>query len=223
MKPHRDFPFQLVVEGYSDQRFFQGLQRHIGLEGKFDVKYPGMDGKHPGKDGALKRFEFLLKEAVEPSRFKAIGLCVDADFTSAKGGFEATNVLIKNVLKDADFRMVDADRRLYRHDPSKCLASYWIAPSHQEDGYLESLLLNAFTPNGKSWLTTKVQPFIESLNPPLFNPNNTDRANLYVYLGIQKKPDKSLATLLDDGHIDLTMANLASLRTWLLNLFELPQ
>jgi hypothetical protein len=69
----------LVVEGYSDKRFFQGLQRHIGFADALDVTYPGDLSRHPGKVGAQKTFNLLLEEAAEPGRFDSIGICVDAD------------------------------------------------------------------------------------------------------------------------------------------------
>ncbi len=64
-----------------------------------------------------------------------------------------------------------------------------------------------------------IQPFIDDLNPARFESKNTDRAALYIYLATQRKPDKSLPTLLDDQKIDLAKNCLSLLSQWLKNLF----
>lgn len=209
----------LVVEGYSDKRFFLGLQRHIGLSDTFDVTFPGELLKHPGKVGAQKTFNLWLEEAAEPSRFESIGICVDADF-APESGFLETKKHLKSLLAGANFRMVDADRNLYQHNISGCKASYWIAPSHGADGYLESLALGSLKDEEAEYLKMTIQPFLAGLNPARFESKNSDRAALYMYLATQRKPDKSLPTLLDDKKVDLAKNNMAVLCQWLINLFE---
>ena len=86
----------LVVEGYSDKRFFQGLQRHIGFAEAFDVTYPGDLSRHPGKVGAQKIFNLWLEEAAERGRYESIGICVDADFVP-DGGFSGTDQQLKSL------------------------------------------------------------------------------------------------------------------------------
>ena len=218
MRAPRSSRRMLVVEGYSDKRFFQGLQRHIGLAGSFDVIYPGDLSKHPGKVGAHRTFKLLLEEAAEPGRFDSIGICVDADF-EPDGGFSETDGDLKNLLCDAEFRMTDADRRVYQHKTSGCKASFWIAPSHAADGYLESLALRSLADDESVYLAEHVLPYVASLNLPRFDARNSDRAKLYVYLAIQRKPDKSLLTLMDDGKVDRAKHDIVQLKNWLLNLF----
>lgn len=208
----------LVVEGYSDKRFFQGLQRHIGFAEAFDVTYPGDLSRHPGKVGAQKTFNLLLEEAAEPGRFDSIGICVDADFVP-DGGFLVTDRQLKSLLSDAEFRMIDADRRIYQHRTSGCKASFWIAPSHGADGYLESLALKSLADDESIYLTEQVRPYVADLTRPRFDARNSDRANLYVYLAVQRKPDKSLPTLMDDGKVDLAKHDIAELKNWLVSLF----
>lgn len=211
----------LVVEGYSDKRFFQGLQRHIGFAEAFDVTYPGDLSRHPGKVGAQKIFNLWLEEAAERGRYESIGICVDADFVP-DGGFSGTDQQLKSLLSVADFRMIDAHRRLYQHKTSGCKASFWIAPSHGADGYLESLALKSLTHDESVYLAEHIRPFVAGLNPSRFELKNSDRANLYVYLAIQRKPDKSLPTLMDDGKVDLAQKDIAELKSWLLCLFGTP-
>ena len=218
MRAPRSSRLVLVVEGYSDKRFFQGLHRHIGFAETFDVTYPGDLSKHPGKVGAQRTFNLLLGEAAEPGRFDSVGLCVDADFVP-DGGFLGTDRQIKSLLSDADFRMVDADRRVYQHRTSGCKASFWIAPSHGADGYLESLALKSLADDESVYLTEQVRPYIAGLDVPRFDGRNSDRANLYVYLAVQRKPDKSLPTLMDDGKVDLAKQDIAELKDWLVSLF----
>lgn len=208
----------LIVEGYSDKRFFQGLQRHIDLADVFDVRYPGDLRKHPGKVGAINTFGFWLEEAAEPGRYEAIGICVDADFLP-DAGFLETDGQLKKMLADASFRMVDAQRRIYEHRVSGCRASFWIAPSHGSDGYLETLALQSLTDDELAYLTNQIHPYVNGIDAPRFEEKNLDRANLYVYLGIQRKPDKSLPTLMDDGKVDFSKQNMIELKNWLANLF----
>ena len=211
----------LVVEGYSDKRFFQGLQRHLGFAEGFEVTYPGDLNKHPGKVGAQNAFKLWLEEAAEPGRYESIGICVDADF-APDGGFSITDQQLKGLLSQADFRMIDADRRLYQHKTSGCKASFWIAPSHGADGYLESLALKSLTDGESAYLVAHIRPYVAGLNPSRFDMRNSDRANLYVYLAIQRKPDKSLPTLMDDGKVDLGKQDIADLKNWLVSLFGTP-
>ncbi len=208
----------LVVEGYSDKRFFLGLQRHIGFPVAFDVTFPGDLSRHPGKDGAIKTFNLWLEEAAEPGRFESIGICIDADF-APESGFLETEKNLKRLLAAANFRMVDADCNLYHHISSGCKASYWVAPSHGTDGYLESLALGSLKDDEAEYIKMTIQPFIDDLNPARFESKNTDRAALYIYLATQRKPDKSLPTLLDDQKIDLAKNCLSLLSQWLKNLF----
>lgn len=211
----------LVVEGYSDKRFFLGLQRHIGFAIPYEVKSPSDQNRHPGKVGAIKIFNLWLEEAAEPGRYESIGIAVDADF-EPHGGFTETDEELKSKLSAAEFRMIDSSRRIYKHKISGCLASYWIAPSHSSDGYLESLLLKSLTAAEIAYLNDYVRPYCLGLASPRFESRNADRANLYTFLAIQNKPDKSLPTLLDDGLIDLSALDIADLKNWLVNLFGIP-
>lgn len=208
----------LAVEGYSDKRFFLGLQRHIGFAIPFDVKFPGDQNKHPGKVGAIKSFNLWLEEAAEPGRYQSIGIAIDADFEPG-GGFSGTDRKLKTQLAAAEFRMFDSSRRLYKHKTSGCLASYWIAPSHSSDGYLESLALKSLNATETAYLNSYVRPYSLGLSSPRFELKNSDRANLYTFLAIQRKPDKSLPTLLDDGMIDISSPDIADLKNWLVNVF----
>ncbi len=208
----------LVVEGYSDKRFFQGLQRHFNLGSGFTVIYPGDQSRHPGKAGAKNTFKLWLDEAAEPGRYESIGICIDADFPP-DGGFAQTDKQIADLLASANFRMIDSEKRLYEHQTSRCKASYWIAPSHGTDGYLESMALKSLAHGELDFLATEVHPFIQGFNAPRFDLRNTDRANLYTYLAIQRKPDKSLPTLLDDGLMDVNHKSMSAIRSWLVGLF----
>ncbi len=210
-------PRKLIVEGYSDKRFFQGLQRHFDLEDRFDIHFPGELGSNKGKSGALKQFELWLKEAAEPERYQAVGVVVDADQTPEQG-FEKTDQGIKQILQQTGFRLVDAEQRLYQHQASKCVVSYWIAPNHQHSGYLESLILDALQSAEKSYLTEYVDTYLSGIKNPRFDDYNVDRAKLYTYLAIQRKPDKSLPTLMDDGLVDLQQ--LGQIQSWLERLFK---
>lgn len=212
----------LAVEGYSDKRFFLGLQRHINFAIPFEVKFPGDQNRHPGKVGAIKSFNVWLQEAAEPGRYESIGVAVDADFVS-NGGFLSTDRELKAKLAEADFHMIDSSRRIYKHKISGCLASYWIAPSHSSDGYLESLILKSLKTSEVAYLTSDVRPYCAGLVEPRFETKNSDRAMLYVFLAIQRKPDKSLPTLLDDGMIDLGSPDIAALKEWLVNLFGIAE
>jgi hypothetical protein len=208
----------LIVEGYSDKRMFLGIQRHLGFNYPFEVIFPGDEGKHPGKASAISRFRLWLGEAAEPGRYEAIGLCVDAD-QAPQGGFPKTDSDIRAELNSAGFRMIDAQRRLYQHQQSGCLASFWIAPSHGGDGVVEALAVQALTDSESAFLQGEVVPFLDNLNEKRFDDANLARAQLYVYLGIQKKPDKSLPTLLDDGLIELTKPAFLKLTDWLRALY----
>jgi hypothetical protein len=209
---------QLWVEGYSDKRFLQGLQRHTDLTPYFEVKFPGEKPARSGKASATKNFKTLLSEAAEPGRYEALGLCVDAD-SPPDGGFSKTDAGLAQLLAESEFRKVDADRRVYRHQRSGCLASYWISPTHALDGYLESAALASLAHVEKLLLNSVVRAFIDGLAAPRFVERNKDRALTYVYLGLQEKPDKSLATLLDDGLMDIAIPPLADLVKWLRDLY----
>lgn len=216
MKKKKSSPCKLIVEGYSDKRFFQGLQRHFDLEDRFDIHFPGELGSNKGKSGALKQFELWLKEAAEPDRYQGVGVVVDADQTPDQG-FSNTEEDIKKLLQETGFRLIDADLRRYQHPTGKCWASYWIAPSHQDSGYLETLVLDVLQANEKNYLKQCVDPYLKNVKDRRFDDYNLDRARLYTYLAIQKKPDKSLPTLLDDKLVDLQQ--LKPLQLWLEKLF----
>jgi len=166
----------------------------------------------------MKAFNLWLDEAAEPQRYEAIGICVDADFLP-NDGFLETEAQLKKTLADTGFRRTDDQRRLYQHHQSGCKASFWIAPSHGNDGYIESLALESLTADEVAYLTKYVLPFVNGMDVPRFQEKNINRANLYVYLGIQHKPDKSLPTLMDDGKVDFSKPSIAELKNWLVNLF----
>lgn len=216
MKKRKPSPCKLIVEGYSDKRFFQGLQRHFDLEDRFDIHFPGELGSNKGKSGALKQFQVWLEEAAEPERHQAVGVVVDADQTPDQG-FSNTEEDIKKLLQKTGFRLIDADLCRYQHPTGKCWASYWIAPNHQDSGYLETLVLNALQADEKIYLQQSASAYLKSITNPRFDDYNLDRAKLYSYLAIQRKPDKSLPTLLDDNFVDLQQ--LKPLQLWLEKLF----
>ena len=211
----------LVVEGYSDKRFFLGVQRHLNLGCGFTVIYPGDQSRHPGKAGAKNTFKLWLEEAAEPGRYESIGICIDADFPP-EGGFDQTDAQMTEVLAAANFRMTNREKRLYEHQTSKCKASYWVAPAHGTDGYLETMALKSLTTDESIFLATTVLPFVKGLEAPRFDLRNVDRASLYTYLAIQRKPDKSLPTLLDDGMIDINHESMSVIGNWLVGLFGEP-
>ena len=226
MRGHGNSARVLVVEGHADKRLIQGLRRHSGITEQFDVRYPGEDGRHPGKSGAMKRFTTLLDEAVEPGRFEAIGLFVDADFPQngkpANDGFVGTAQALNDCLARAGFRQTNAIQRTFIHPVSGCRASFWISPSHGADGHVETMLVNALVPSERTYLDSVVRPFLNGLSDQhrRFDERNRDRAELYVYLGLQRKPDKSVPTLFDDGLADAHATSLSPLTAWMQHLFS---
>lgn len=210
---------QLWVEGYADKRLVQSVQRHAGLSGLFEVKFPGEKPARSGKSSALKIFETLLGESDEPGRYESIGVCVDADF-APEGSFATTDADLAALMARQGYRMTDAAKRLYKHHSSGCKASYWIAPSHAADGYLETGCISALAHGERSFLNSVVQPYVAGIQEPRFVARNMDRALMYVYLGVQKKPDKSMATLLDDGLADISTPPIAQLADWMKDLYS---
>lgn len=207
-------PRLLVVEGYSDKRFLLGLLRHSGLDGRVDVVFPGELSSNKGKSGALKQFALWLEEAAEPGRYESISVCVDADCPPQEG-FASTEAELQRLLAGTQFRLADAGRRRYVHVRSGCQASYWICPDQQSDGYLETLAIASLANAEKTYLDTAVLPYLRSLNVARFDAYNFDRASLYAYLAVQRKPDKSLPTLMDDRMLDLESGAILHLRNWL--------
>jgi hypothetical protein len=210
---------QLWVEGYSDKRFIQSIQRDAQLSNLFDVKFPGESSQKGGKPSVLKIFETLLKEAGEPSRYERLGLCIDAD-SPPDSGFKHSEKTISELLASTGFRMIDNQKRLYRHSNSHCIASYWISPSHADDGYSEGAAIQSLSDSEQIYLDQFVRPFIIGIKNPRFNSRNTNRALLYTYLAIQVKPDKSMATLLDENLLDSSKSPIALFANWMRGLFS---
>lgn len=213
----------LWVEGHSDKRFFQAVWRNMGQrESGLEVLCPKDMASHGGKSAAQKHFAMWLAEAAEPKRYSSIGLCVDADWPP-EGGFQKTDEELKKLLSLAGFRLIDATSRLYRHQSSGCLASYWIAPSHGDEGYIEALVLESLTDAEAAYLNEHIAPFVQNIPARRFKATNEARAKVYTYLAVQQKPDKSLPTLLDDRLIERSKQNFSKLESWLKSLFGAGQ
>lgn len=96
----------LLVEGVSDQRFFQQVCRALELHASVRVAPPrDVQGGHNSKEGVFKHLPVLLKQ-LEDGSIERLALVIDADDPRSSGlGYTRTRERVEEIVGAAGFTL----------------------------------------------------------------------------------------------------------------------
>lgn len=202
----------LVVEGPEDKTFFFGLMKHLAIEQQFHIVICG------GKENLSSTLTNILNDG-NFHQLIHIGIICDNDFPESRQGKGALEIIQEEI--DKANEGVDENIKKSRQLPkpsypqeaagTKPKISVLLLPDTQNDGMLESLVLEAIGNNRITNCVDRYFDCIESQAGLQLQVARAPRSRLSVYIS-GKITDKKYATNDDSRRWFLTQA--VSMKWW---------
>jgi hypothetical protein len=145
-------PNILVVEGESDQKFFEQLCKTLGLHAAVKVAPPRalQAGAYNTKQGVFNYLPTLLDQ-LKDGQLTRLGVAVDAD-SPPNGGFPATQALATKTLARFDYTLSTSQSAglVYEHHDGLADVGVWVMPDNQTPGILEDWAQQCLVPQERT-------------------------------------------------------------------------
>ena len=207
-------PRLLIVEGYSDLRFYAEYLEHLGRYGD-DVFIEDLKGGKnlSAKLRVLLRPDFLLSE-----RKTKIGIIVDADITPARSQTSAAAAKIdsvRNILHEITGRRID--HGLWDEREGQCKMGFFVAPDGQSDGEVETLVWKAWASDPKNSATRQcIQNYVACMKSTGLEAKSPDKGLIHSFTAIANDEDPRLGPTAQTGKFDFNRPEFDPLRNFLL-------
>lgn len=218
---------KLLVEGLSDQVFFEALCREIGYKNKEIWVGPphsyGAGGN--GKGNAITIFDDLL-DSLNDERITNLGLIVDADYVQTDGlGFQKTFDRIASILSIRGYTIPLHSNKhelagfIFQNNNTSTEVGVWIMPCNHDDGTIEDFCLSIADPS-ENPLIAEAKSAVNKLTVPKFPLHFKSKAEAATWLAWQKVPGQGLTGLIGNNLLDKQNPNYIGLANWLKKVFK---
>ncbi|OQX13995.1 MAG: hypothetical protein BWK73_10535 [Thiothrix lacustris] len=217
----------LLVEGASDQKFFNQLLTGLHHQVEIEPKIPRDIDARIFRNG-LQPLYLQLKLQVDlliRGQISTLGVIVDADHpTQELNGFNKRRDQLTSILRDKGFAITDMPNQegngeIFLH-PSGAKIGIWIMPNHFSDGMIEDLLIGTVKTDQHD-LLSHAKITIENLGElKTFAPHHDSKAHLSTWLAWQKEPGISPSYAYHQELFDKDHPNFIALSAWLTRVFQ---
>lgn len=211
-------PNILVVEGESDQRFFERLCETLGLTASVKVAPPRalQPGAYNTKQGVFNYLKKTLLPQLKDGQLIRLGVAVDAD-SPPNGGFPATQTLATRTLAPFGYTLKTTQPAglMYEHHDGLADIGVWVMPDNQRPGTLEDWAPQCLHPQEHP-LFAHARSAVQTLpEPPKFTPLQRSKAEVATWLAWQAHPGHGLDQAVRDGLFDTESQGYRQLTRWL--------
>jgi hypothetical protein len=214
----------LLVEGKSDQAFFEALRDRLGLKALIQVAPPkDVGGSFNSKEGLLNYLPTLL--ALFPNgSLQRLAIVLDADYVENSAlGFAKTFARVESHLIDSGFAINKPTPQqqgfTFRHSEGFADVGVWVMPNNRDDGILEDLL-HTCVRDSEQQLFQHAKTTVGRLATPRFRPFHTRKAELATWLAWQQNPGRGVDHAVHDELFDLDFLTFRGLIEWLRRVFR---
>lgn len=212
----------LLVEGRSDEAFFDALCEMHALKAKVRVAPPRiLGGKANNKEGLLNLLPLQLEQLADGS-LERLALIVDADFPVTNGlGFAKTYKRVEDVLREYGFSPVKragVGGLLFSSSEDFHDIGLWIMPDNKNDGMLEDWV-KAGIIGTEAALFARATNAVHSLPQPKFKPLHVVKAEVATWLAWQDAPGRGMEHAAKAGLLDQQSLQYKKLLSWLTHIF----
>lgn len=215
----------LLVEGVSDQRFFQHVCRTLELRASVQVSPPReIQGGHNSKEGVFKHLPLLLKQ-LEDGSLERLAVVVDADDPRSSGlGCTRTRERVEEIVRGAGFTLAKRaplQRGLvFTHPDGFADLGLWIMPDNRQDGCLEDFVQTCVT-RAESSFFAQAQAVVARLpTPRRFSDTKLAKAEMATWLAWQADPGRGPYYALEEGLLDVDGEPFRGLAGWLRHIYR---
>ena len=196
----------LLVEGLSDFHFVKHICKESDLS--FDWKIES----HNGINSVLAQLKAASMNRGDPQ----IGVVVDAD-GDIKDRWSNIIGQLRD-LGDSDPKM-DPNGTIIDRGDGLPRAGIWIMPDNESPGELEDLVIEMIPGDDVVWPLSKA--YVDSIpeDNREFQSGKIDRAKLYAWLAVRKKPPH-IGAAIGTGDLDICTARCKTFVTWLKRLYD---
>lgn len=219
MGPHSNI---LVVEGESDQRFFEQLCKMLGLHTTVKVAPPRalQAGAYNTKQGVFNYLPTLLRQ-LDDGELTRLGVAVDAD-SPPNGGFPATQALANRSFAPFGYTLKATQTAglVYEHHDGLADVGVWVMPDNQTPGILEDWAQQCLSPQERT-LFDHARSAVQTLpEPPRFRPLQRSKAEVATWLAWQTQPGHGLDRAVAENRFDTASHGYQQLTAWLDQIFR---
>ncbi len=217
----------LLVEGASDQKFFNQLLAGFSSQVEIEPKIPRDVDARIFRNG-LQPLYLQLKLQVDlliRGQISRLGVIVDADHSTQElNGFNNRRDQLTSILRGKGFIITDTPNQknngeIFTH-PSGAEIGIWIMPNHFSDGMIEDLFISATQPS-QNGLLNHAKTAIGNLGElKAFADHHDSKAHLSTWLAWQKEPGISPSYAYHQGLFEKDHPNFIALITWLKKVFN---
>jgi hypothetical protein len=211
----------LLVEGESDQGFFEEVCKSLGLDARVQVAPPKALGEgRNSKEAVFNILPKLVKQLADGS-LKRLAAVVDADYEAERGlGFGKTFARFGEILTDyrlaADAQESGAPRGLvFRHADGLPDVGLWVMPDNRSEGMLEDWIEGCVKQDELA-LLQHAQGVVAALpEPRKFKQIHRAKAEVATWLAWQKRPGYGPYLAMTDDLLDPDSTGFRGLADWL--------
>jgi len=222
----------LLVEGLSDQGFFEQICKLLDLDTRVQVAPPkGLGGRYNSKEGVFKHVSDDLLPDLIDDRLSQLAIIIDADYATHHGlGYEKTLNRVKNIVSEYGFSLKRSTSKevglCFESDDGFADLGVWIMPNNQADGMLEDWIKCCII-NDEQALFQQASQTVANLVNPKFGENLRTKAEIATWLAWQKTPGQGLYNTVTEKKqesvkrlLDEQMPLFQALATWLQHIFK---
>ncbi len=225
----------LWIESGVNAHFIQSLLKLLNLKANIKVE-PKINTEKNHQ--ALKSIE-IIKE-LNDGNIQQLAIIADADSFEQNAGFNDSRQILISYLNPilqelgiAEFPLTINPENLGKGEIVKnqeISVGLWIMPNHQNDGYLETFILNNINLNqnlNNSFMQSDLKNYatdcltqLKAEEMQLFKTHHQDKANLYTWLAWQKNPTQFLHNAIDAELLEINSTNIQNFKQWLFDCFN---
>ena len=213
---------KLIVEGSSDEFFFKKMCLKHGFDVEVAVDTPSIFGGRDTKQGVLNILQVAIKQ-LESSYLERLGIIIDSDYIVNGGGLENTLLQIHNKIKDhgypSPYQRLPNSGIYFEGENDLPKLGVWVMPNNLDEGMLEDWMLSICHPNEQKFLNNVTQ-IVTTMPSPRFSKIHEAKAIANTWLAWQKKPDRGLYNLFQEGLIDENHQNYKNWLDWMTEIFK---
>lgn len=214
----------LLVEGASDQAFFEWLCRKSAFDVKVQpvVKRPKeLGAEKDGKTAIWRRLPILMK-GMSDGRVTRLAVVMDADYLPDGLGFNESLKKITDTIRPFGYGAPEkhaSSGYVFTHNDGLNPFGAWIMPNNEFDGMFEDMLKDVIVASEIDLLDHS-RKIVSELHSPKFKEIHQSKAEIATWLAWQKNPGLSIAEVSNPDLIDMNAQPIVSLQRWLKHIFE---
>ncbi|PPZ95505.1 hypothetical protein C5B41_03750 [Acinetobacter ursingii] len=213
---------KLIVEGPSDAYLFEKLCSKHEFDVKVTVDTPSFFGGKDTKQGVLNILQIAIKQ-LQSSYIEKLGIIIDSDYAKDGGGIENTLLQIHKKIKDygysTHYKKFSNSGIYFEGENGLPNLGVWVMPNNLDEGMLEDWMLSICHPNEQKFLNNVTQ-IVTTMPSPRFSKIHEAKAIANTWLAWQKKPDRGLYNLFQEGLIDENHQNYKNWLDWMTEIFK---